>query len=87
VRPVDLLQAKRRSISGVPSPFAATGRPRFLAECRCRPDRVRHRRSRSPDSDPTYAQLGDMLRILLADRFKLTTHNERRELPVFALET
>jgi hypothetical protein len=27
-----------------------------------------------------------MLRTLLADRFKLTTHTEKRELPVFALE-
>jgi uncharacterized protein (TIGR03435 family) len=27
-----------------------------------------------------------MLRSLLADRFKLTTHTEKRELPVFALE-
>jgi uncharacterized protein (TIGR03435 family) len=27
-----------------------------------------------------------MLQTLLADRFKLTTHREKRELPVFALE-
>ena len=31
-------------------------------------------------------QLLAMLRSLLADRFKLTTHREKRELPVFALE-
>jgi uncharacterized protein (TIGR03435 family) len=33
-----------------------------------------------------YSVLGEMLQTLLADRFKLTTHNEKRELPVFALE-
>ena len=32
-----------------------------------------------------YSQLGDMLRGLLADRFRLTTHPDKRELPVFAL--
>jgi len=32
------------------------------------------------------AQLLAMLRSLLADRFKMTTHSEKRELPVFALE-
>ena len=31
-------------------------------------------------------QLLDMLKSLLADRFKLTTHSDKRELPVFALE-
>jgi uncharacterized protein (TIGR03435 family) len=35
---------------------------------------------------PPYAQLQDMLQMLLADRFTLTTHHEKRELPVFALE-
>lgn len=35
---------------------------------------------------PPYSQLQDMLQMLLAVRFKLTTHNEKRELPVFALE-
>jgi len=33
-----------------------------------------------------YSVLGQMLQSLLADRFKLTTHTEKRELPVFALE-
>jgi hypothetical protein len=33
-----------------------------------------------------YSVLGEMLQTLLADRFKLTTHTEKRELPVFALE-
>jgi bla regulator protein blaR1 len=32
------------------------------------------------------AQLLTMLQSLLADRFKLTTHHETRELPIFALE-
>lgn len=31
-------------------------------------------------------QMLELLKSLLADRFKLTTHKERRELPVFALE-
>ena len=35
---------------------------------------------------PPNAQLLAMLRSLLADRFKLTTHRDKRELPVFALE-
>ena len=43
--------------------------------------------ARAPQTpDGPYAQLGDRLRTLLADRFKLTTHTEKRELPVFALE-
>lgn len=33
-----------------------------------------------------YAKLAPMLQSLLADRFNLTTHSEKRELPVFALE-
>jgi uncharacterized protein (TIGR03435 family) len=35
---------------------------------------------------PPNDELLIMLRSLLADRFKLTTHTEKRELPVFALE-
>jgi uncharacterized protein (TIGR03435 family) len=35
---------------------------------------------------PPNAQLLTMLRSLLADRFKMTTHGEKRELAVFALE-
>jgi uncharacterized protein (TIGR03435 family) len=35
---------------------------------------------------PPNAQLLDRLQTLLADRFTLTTHREKRELPVFALE-
>jgi uncharacterized protein (TIGR03435 family) len=43
--------------------------------------------ARAPElPGPPNAQLPAMLRSLLADRFKLTTHSERRELPVFALE-
>jgi uncharacterized protein (TIGR03435 family) len=43
--------------------------------------------ARAPQAPgPPNSQLLDMLRALLADRFKLTTHNEKRELPVFALE-
>ena len=43
--------------------------------------------ARAPQAPgPPSAQLGEMLQSLLADRFKLTTHNEKRELPVFALE-
>src|SRR4249920_1268401 len=43
--------------------------------------------ARAPEPPgPPNAQLLAMLRSLLADRFKLTTHSEKRELPVFALE-
>jgi uncharacterized protein (TIGR03435 family) len=43
--------------------------------------------ARAPQAPgPPSAQLLDMLQTLLADRFKLTTHGEKRELPVFALE-
>jgi len=43
--------------------------------------------ARAPESPgPPNVQLLAMLRSLLADRFKLTTHSEKRELPVFALE-
>jgi len=37
------------------------------------------------DGNPTVAQKQLMLQSLLQDRFKLTTHNEVRQLPVFAL--
>jgi uncharacterized protein (TIGR03435 family) len=39
------------------------------------------------EGNPTQAQLGLMLRALLADRFKLRTHNETRELPIYSLTT
>jgi uncharacterized protein (TIGR03435 family) len=43
--------------------------------------------ARAPQAPgPPSAQLLEMLQSLLADRFKLTTHAEKRELPVFALE-
>jgi uncharacterized protein (TIGR03435 family) len=43
--------------------------------------------ARAPETAiPPYPHLQDMLQMLLADRFKLTTHNDKRELPVFALE-
>jgi uncharacterized protein (TIGR03435 family) len=43
--------------------------------------------ARSPDTQgPPTARLLEMLQTLLADRFSLTTHTEKRELPVFALE-
>jgi len=43
--------------------------------------------ARAPQAPgPPNPQLLDMLRALLADRFKLATHDEKRELPVFALE-
>lgn len=43
--------------------------------------------ARAPQSTVNiYSVLGEMLQTLLADRFKLTTHTEKRELPVFALE-
>ncbi len=43
--------------------------------------------ARAPElPGPPNAQLLAMLKSLLADRFKLTTHGEKRELPVFALE-
>jgi uncharacterized protein (TIGR03435 family) len=43
--------------------------------------------ARGPESPgPPNAQLLAMLRSLLADRFKLITHSEKRELPVFSLE-
>jgi bla regulator protein blaR1 len=37
------------------------------------------------DGDPTVAQKRLMLQSLLADRFKLATHHETRQLPVYAL--
>jgi uncharacterized protein (TIGR03435 family) len=43
--------------------------------------------ARAPQAPgPPSVQLLDMLQTLLAERFKLTTHTEKRELPVFALE-
>jgi uncharacterized protein (TIGR03435 family) len=42
--------------------------------------------ARSPADSGFYARLQGMMQALLADRFKLTTHTEQRELPVFALE-
>ena len=43
--------------------------------------------ARAPQAPgPPSSQLLEMLQTLLADRFKLTTHREKRELPVFALE-
>jgi uncharacterized protein (TIGR03435 family) len=43
--------------------------------------------ARSPQAPgPPNPKLLEMLQTLLADRFKLTTHTEKRELPVFALE-
>ena len=43
--------------------------------------------ARAPDlPGPPNAQLLAMLRSLLADRFKMTTHGDKRALPVFALE-
>ena len=43
--------------------------------------------ARAPQAPgPPNPQLLEMLQTLLADRFKLTTHREKRELPVFALE-
>jgi uncharacterized protein (TIGR03435 family) len=40
-----------------------------------------------PESEgqPTRAQLSEMMRKLLEDRFKLTFHREKRELPVYAI--
>ena len=35
---------------------------------------------------PNYSLLAGMMQSLLSDRFKLATHTEKRELPVFALE-
>jgi uncharacterized protein (TIGR03435 family) len=37
------------------------------------------------DSTPTKDQFRQMLRLLLADRFKLAVHREKREMPVYAL--
>jgi uncharacterized protein (TIGR03435 family) len=42
--------------------------------------------ARSPADNDFYARLMGMMQALLADRFKLVTHTERRELAVFALE-
>jgi uncharacterized protein (TIGR03435 family) len=57
------------------------GGPKWLATDRFD---IEARASNMPGA-PT-AQLFTMLQSLLADRFKLTTHREMRELPVFALE-
>jgi uncharacterized protein (TIGR03435 family) len=37
------------------------------------------------EGDPAFEQMVAMMRTLLADRFKLVTHRETRELPVYAL--
>jgi uncharacterized protein (TIGR03435 family) len=37
------------------------------------------------DGDPPQPMLIDMLKTLLADRFKVVLHNETREMPIFAL--
>jgi len=43
--------------------------------------------ARAPDGyGPNYGLLAGMMQSLLSDRFKLVTHTEKRELPVFALE-
>ena len=42
--------------------------------------------ARAPAGHDGFAELPGMLRALLTDRFKLVTHTEKRELPVFALE-
>jgi uncharacterized protein (TIGR03435 family) len=42
--------------------------------------------ARSPADGDFYARLQGMMQALLADRFKLVTHTEQRELAVFALE-
>jgi uncharacterized protein (TIGR03435 family) len=39
------------------------------------------------EGNPNQAQLSPMLQTLLADRFKLRTHNETRELPIYSLVT
>jgi uncharacterized protein (TIGR03435 family) len=39
------------------------------------------------DGTPTLQEWGAMLRTLLKDRFKLSAHNETRELPIYALVT
>jgi uncharacterized protein (TIGR03435 family) len=39
------------------------------------------------EGNPNEAQLSPMLQTLLADRFKLRTHNETRELPIYSLVT
>jgi len=58
------------------------GGPNWLATDRFD---IEARMSASPGG-PSNAQLPAMLQSLLVDRFKLTTHGEKRELPVFALE-
>ncbi len=42
--------------------------------------------AKSPDENPTLDELHVMVQSLLADRFKLTIHRERRELPLFMLK-
>src|SRR5262249_26457416 len=37
------------------------------------------------DGDPSFEQILDMMKALLAERFKLVSHVEPREMPVFAL--
>jgi uncharacterized protein (TIGR03435 family) len=39
------------------------------------------------DGDPSFQQILDMMKTLLADRFKLISHLENREMPVYALVT
>lgn len=39
------------------------------------------------DGDPSFEQILDMMKTLLADRFKLASHTESREMPVYALVT
>lgn len=42
--------------------------------------------AKAPDENPTRDQLHLMVQMLLADRFKLQTHREHRELPLYILE-
>jgi uncharacterized protein (TIGR03435 family) len=41
--------------------------------------------ARAPNNNPTKDQFRLMMQSLLADRFKLTTHHETRQIPVFAI--
>jgi uncharacterized protein (TIGR03435 family) len=41
--------------------------------------------AKAPDGTVTPEQMRPMLRALLADRFKLVTHNETREMPIYSL--
>jgi len=59
-------------------PYQLSGGPPWL-------DSLRFDVTAKPENNPKQDELRAMLKALLADRFQLTTHQESKELPIYAL--